>query len=118
MKTVKEWFHNVANDHDLEEDIRAELGYDPAIGRVGSVDVTVEDGIVSLKGTVYSLAQKWAVEHAVRGVAGVRDLDDDLLVDPPKDVVHSDAEIKDAAETVLKWTAGVPDGIDVSVLEG
>ena len=118
MKTIKEWFHDVAHDSDLEADIRAELGYDQTIGRVGGVEVTVEDGTVTLTGTVYSLAQKWAVEHAVRRVAGVRDLVNDLLVDPPKDVSHSDQEIADAATTVLRWTAGLPDGIDVSVLDG
>ena len=118
MKTIKEWFQDVANDSDLEEDIRAELAYDLTIGRVGGVDVSVEGGMVTLTGTVYSLAQKWAVEHAVRRVAGVNDLVNDLRVDPPKDVSHSDEEIASAAATVLEWTAGVPDGIDASVKDG
>ena len=118
MKTVREWFQKVANDHDLEEDVRAELAYDPAVGRVGSVDVSVRDGVVAVKGTVYSLAQKWAVEHTIRSVAGIRDVEMDLLVDPPKDVFHSDEEIADAVATVLRWTAGVPDGVQVSVQDG
>ena len=118
MSTLKRWLQDVARDHDLEEHVRAELGYDPAVGHVGSVEITAANGVVSVTGTVYSLAQRWAVEQAVRRVAGVTDVFNDLLVLPPKDVFHSDEEIADAVATVLTWTAGIPDGIEVSVLEG
>ena len=118
MKTIKEWFQVLADDTDLEEDIRAELAYDQTMGRVGAVEVAVEDGTVTLTGTVYSLAQKWAVEHAVRRIAGVKGLVNELFVDSPKNVSHSDAEIASAAGTVLEWTAGLPDGIEVSVKDG
>ena len=33
-------------------------------------------------------------------------------------MVRTDEEIADAAATVLEWTVGAPDGIEVSVLDG
>lgn len=118
MKTPRKWLQRIARDADLEQDVRAELDYDQSVGRVGSAEVEVSDGVVSVTGTVYSLAQKWAVEHAIRRVASVTEVINDLRVDPPKEIFHSDQEIADAVTTVLDWTAGVPDGIDVLVLDG
>ena len=118
MSIVKRWFHDVASDHVLEEQVRAEVHSDRAVGHVGSVDVTAANGVVSLTGTAYSLAQRWVVEQAIRRVPGVTAVLNTMLVLPPKDVFHSDGEIADAVATVLAWTSGIPDGIEVSVLDG
>ena len=118
MKDPKEWIEDIVTDHDLVQNVKTALEYDRSIGHVGSVDVSADDGVVTLTGTVYSPAQKSAVEHAVRRAAGVTVVINDLNVDSPKSVFRTDQEIADAATTVLEWTVGAPDGIEISVLGG
>lgn len=118
MKSPNEWLDGIITDHDLDETVRTALEHDRSIGQVGSVDVHVEDGIVTITGTVYSLAQKWAVEHAAQRGAGTAPVINDLRIDPPKTVFHTDQEIANAAATLLRATVGAPDGIDVAVLDG
>ena len=60
------------NEHDLADETSGELSYDPSIVGGDRVDVSAAEGIVTLKGEVDSLAQHWAMERAVRRVAGVR----------------------------------------------
>ena len=118
MKTPKDWMEDIVTDHDLLKGARAALESDRSIGHVGSVDVSADGGIVTITGTVYSHAQKWAVDHVVsRGVGPTRVVSR-LNVDPPKLVTHGDQEVADAAATVLRWTIGAPDGVEVSALGG
>lgn len=118
MKNPKEWIEDIVTDHDLVQNAKTALEYDRSIGHVGSVDVSADDGVVTLTGTVYSHAQKSAVERAVRRAAGVTSVINDLNLDSPKSVFRTDQEIADAASTVLEWTVGAPDGIAISVLDG
>jgi osmotically-inducible protein OsmY len=118
MKTPKEWMEDIVTDHDLVQGARTALENDRSIGHVGSVDVSAEGGLLTITGTVYSRAQKWAVEHVVRRAVGATRVVSYLNVDPPKAVSHGDQEIADAAATVLRSTIGAPDGVEVSVLNG
>src|SRR5215475_12442532 len=111
MRTVGQWFRTMVDDHHLEEDVREELAYDSTVGRAPGVDVQVDNGLVTLSGTVYSLAQRHAVEHAVRRVDGVFQVINSLAVDSRKEIPHDDQEIANGVATMLDWTAGVPDGI-------
>src|SRR5262249_22012439 len=113
MKTVGQWFRTMVDDYRLEQDIRDELAYDPTIGRAPGIDIQIDDGFVTLSGTVYSLAQRHAVEHAVRRVDGVFQVINGLSVDSRKDIAHDDSEIANGVGAILDWTAGVPDGIAV-----
>ena len=111
---VKEFVH----EHELADEVSAELSYDPSIVGGDRVDVSAAEGVVTLEGEVYSLAQRWAIERAVRRIAGVTDVNNDLVVVPPANLSRSDDQIESAVKTVLSWTASVPGGITASVAGG
>jgi len=79
----------------------------------------VVKGVVTLTGTVDSFAQKLAAERAVRYVAGVRALAEDLKVKLPSASRRTDAEIAEAVVNALKWNVSVPESrIKVRVEDG
>lgn len=96
------------SDTVIKEDVSAELAWDPAIN-TAQVGVAVKDGVVTLSGTLATYAEKWAVERAVRRVAGVRGIALDLEVNLVPGHVRSDTEIANAALQALRWHALVPD---------
>ena len=118
MKTPKGWMEDIVTDHDLVQGARTALEDNRSIGHVGSVDVRADGGRVTITGTVYSHAQKWAVEEVVRRAVGQTRVRSNLGVDRPKAVTHPDQAIADAAATVLRWTREAPDGVEVTVLDG
>src|SRR5690349_15819694 len=58
-------------DSNLQVDVSDELACDPAISHT-DIGVMVRDGVVTLTGTLPTMAEKHAVEDAVRRVAGVK----------------------------------------------
>ncbi|HEV8233642.1 MAG TPA: BON domain-containing protein [Gemmatimonadaceae bacterium] len=111
---VKEFVH----EHELADEVSAELSYDPSIVGGDRVDVSAAEGVVTLEGEVDSLAQRWAIERAVRRVAGVRGVNNDLVVVPPANLSRTDDQIENAVNTVLAWTATIPGGISATVAGG
>src|SRR6185503_12973161 len=65
MGTLKERIKESEREQELMDDISAELSYDPSIVGANRIDVSTAEGVVTLEGEVDSLAQRWAVEHAV-----------------------------------------------------
>src|SRR5215471_17764691 len=99
MATFKERveeFREGEHEQELADEISAELSYDPSIVGGDKIDVSTAEGVVTLEGEVDSLAQRWAVERAVRRVARVRGVNNDLVVLPPRNLSRSDDEIADA----------------------
>lgn len=66
-------------DLQLRQDIEEELLWDPMVN-AAQIGVTVNDGAVSLLGTVDTYAEKWAAEDATKRVSGVRAVAQDLTV--------------------------------------
>lgn len=66
-------------DNDLLASLQAELAWDPAVEARGIV-VAVKDGVVALAGQVSTYTSKWAAEKAVKSVAGVRGIANDINV--------------------------------------
>lgn len=118
FKERVEEFREDQQEKELADVISAELSYDPSLTGTDRIDVSTAEGVVTLEGEVDSLAQRWAVERAVRRVAGVRAVNNDLVVLPPKNLSRTDDEIAAAVETILAWNATIPAGIDSSVAEG
>lgn len=105
-------------DTQLKADVVAELGWDPSINATG-IGVIVKDGVVTLTGHLDSFAEKHAVEHAVRRVAGVRGIAVELDVKLSPGHKRTDSEIAQAALANLRWHALVPDElIKVEVEDG
>jgi osmotically-inducible protein OsmY len=68
--------------------------------RIGDIDVTVHDGVVTLNGRVPSLARKRLAGVLAWWVPGSRDVINGIAVDPPEE--DSDEAIADAVGVVLE----------------
>jgi len=105
-------------DRELQEDVLEELDWEPSVN-ASRIGVEVENGVVTLQGTVDSYAQKWAAERAARRVAGVRGLAMELEVMLSGSVARTDTDIALAAGNVIDWSASIPkDAVKVVVEKG
>jgi osmotically-inducible protein OsmY len=107
----------MANETVLVDGIRAEYVRDSRIPRPAEVAISVQDGTVTLRGTVGSIKERRAAAEIAKSVPGVRAVDDELSVNPldrPEDL-----ELKGAALQALMSSDDAPaDQIDVSVHAG
>ena len=102
------------NQNLISDEIRARYVRDPRIPHPGEVAVSERAGAVTLRGTVGKPQQRHAAVEIARSVSGVRDVYDELSVDPRDH--WDDAEIRGAALQALMSSSGVPaDQIDVKV---
>ena len=105
-------------DRRLQLDVLDELRWEPGV-KATDIGATVNDGVVTLEGTVDSYAEKWAAEKAVKRLPGVKALAMDIEVKVPGSSERSDTDIAQAAENALKWDVAVPHKqIKVSVERG
>ena len=79
-------------DMQLQESVMDELQWDPFLAS-SEIGVTVTDGIVTLYGSVDSLSKKIAAEKAVKKVAGVKALAEDIKVSGGLSNRKTDTEI-------------------------
>lgn len=105
-------------DHDLQQDVLAELRVGQDVADERFLAVTVEDGVVDLTGFAESHAQKWAIERAASRVVGVRDVRNYLEVRPRQVDQRADRDIEKAANHTLRWDARLPRGIHPEVTNG
>ena len=96
-------------DAALKEDVLAELKYEPSV-KVTDIGVLVNDGVVTLNGHTNSYNGKWEAVRAVKRIAGVKAIADDIEVKLPDTVSHTDTDIATAVEHHLKWSTTVPMG--------
>ena len=94
-------------DEELKKDVCAELMFEPAVN-ARAIAVTVSDAIVALAGTVDSYAEELAAERAVKRVAGVKGLVEEMQVSLPGTAKRTDEEIAKAAVRALQWNVSVP----------
>jgi osmotically-inducible protein OsmY len=94
-------------DTELMSDVQAELDWDSSVDDRGIV-IAVKDGIVTLAGHVGSYVDKWAAEKAVKGVAGVSAVANDIEVKIGTAGQRSDREVAEAAVNALKSNVSVP----------
>jgi len=105
-------------DGELVEQVEDALDWEPSID-VSDVDVTVDGGVVTLRGDVGTFAEKQAVERVVLSVYGVEGIANDLKVRLAREFERSDTDIAQAAVHAMKWNTQVPaDAVTVSVSDG
>lgn len=96
-------------DTEIKTDILSELKYDPSFNAT-EIGVLVKDGIVTLNGYASSFDEKLAAVHAVKRVAGVLAIADDIEL-KISDVNHrTDGEIATAAAHQIAWSTTIPAG--------
>lgn len=106
------------SDLQIQQDVMREMRWDTRIEPT-EVGVEVDNGVVTLTGTVESFAKKYAAMEAAHRVAGVLDVANDIAVHLPGSPGRTDTEIARAVRHALEWDAFVPDQrIRSSVSEG
>lgn len=95
-------------DRDIQHDVLLELRWDSRV-RETEIGVEVDNGVVTLTGTVDSYAKKIAAKEAAHRVCGVLDVADDVVVKLPGSLRRTDTEIAHAVREALEWNAFVPD---------
>ena len=102
---------------DVRAAVEAELGFDPL---VDSADISVMNigGNVNLTGTVPSYPQYLEAAAAVRRVAGVATVDNNLEVMLPDGDFRDDAKLTTAANNALAANVTVPDRVEATAEDG
>ena len=102
----------------LQQDVMKELKWEPTI-HAAEIGVGVKDGVVTLSGNVDSYAKKGAAEDAVKRVAGVKAVAEEITVKLAGTYRRSDEEIAQAASNAVQWNLWVPhDRVKVMVQDG
>jgi osmotically-inducible protein OsmY len=106
------------SDNQIQKDVIEELKWDPSIDHE-HIGVSVNDGIVTLSGTVPNFIEKHNAEKAAQRVAGVKALVEKIEVKLPGSLVRDDQEIAKAILDQFNWSALIPhDQIIVKVSDG
>ena len=109
----------VRDDAAIRDDVLSELEWEPMISKPTQIAVAVNNGVVTLTGSVDSYAEKYAAERAARRVWGVKAVANDIQVRVPTERVRTDADIAAAAVRALEWDTRVPhERIKVTVRDG
>lgn len=104
------------SDVDILTDVESALAVDPATDSY-EIAVTVNDGIVTLTGSVESFAEKEIAARVVKGVKGVVDVENELDITYP--VARSDSEIQAEIERRLELNPSIKESlIQVQVEDG
>jgi osmotically-inducible protein OsmY len=95
------------SDPQIQQDVLRELKWDARVEET-EVGVEVDNGVVTLTGTVSSWAKKVAAEEAAHRVYGVLDVANDIVVKMPGGTPVTDTEIAQAVRQSLEWDVFVP----------
>src|SRR5262245_38840610 len=99
---------HMTTDRELQEQLLAALEWEAGIN-AAHVGVSVNDGVVTLCGTVTTLREKWLAERTARHVRFVRAVANDIEVSVSDGARRTDSEIANAAANALDWDSAVPD---------
>ena len=105
-------------DKELKQHVQDALEWEPSVN-ASDIGVAVDDGVVTLRGSVGSYAQKVAAERATLRVYGVKAVANDVSVRLVSDDERTDTDIAQAALAALKWNTVIPaDRLTVTVANG
>jgi len=89
-------------DRQIHQAVLVELQWDTHVDET-EVGVEVDNGAVTLTGTVSSYAKKIAAQNAAHRVTGVLDVANDIQVEVPDELTRTDTEIAHAVRWMLEW---------------
>jgi osmotically-inducible protein OsmY len=107
----------IMSDAQIRQDILDELDFEPSVN-AAHIGVAVDNGVVTLTGHVSNYSEKFAAERATQRVKGVRAIAQEIEVRYPSDKKTADDEIAKRALNILRWSALVPQEIQVKVQNG
>jgi osmotically-inducible protein OsmY len=106
------------SDDELRTAVEAELLYEPRIDNDRQIAVAVHDGIVTLRGTVGSLRERFEANKAAKRVTGVMNVDDQLQVRILGSKSKNDAELRGDVLQALMLDSDVPPSVDAKAVAG
>lgn len=95
-------------DSEIQQDVLRELKWDTRVEET-DVGVQVDEGVVTLSGTVSSWGKRFAAEEAAHRVRGVLDVANDIAIKLPGTPGRTDTEIAKAVRNALEWDVFVPE---------
>jgi osmotically-inducible protein OsmY len=101
----------------LKQEIEQEMRWDPLVSS-GRIRVSVDEGNVSLIGSVNTCAEKWAAEAATRRVGGIRTVAQHVTVEILAGLERTDSQIAAATHSVLASNVNVPATVTAKVENG
>jgi osmotically-inducible protein OsmY len=105
-------------DKDLKQHVQSALDWDPSLD-ASDIGVSVDEGVVTLRGNVASYAEKIIAERVAVRVYGVKAVANDLMVHLVSGFERTDTDIAQSAVAALKWNTVVPkDRVTVTVANG
>ncbi len=105
-------------DRELQQHVQNALEFEPSI-EATAIGVSVDNGIVTLRGDVGTFHEKQTAERVTQSVFGVRGLANDLVVRPTNGYTRTDSDIARDAATALELNFIVPRAkVTVSVTDG
>src|SRR3990170_3334825 len=108
----------ILTDEEIQRKVLDELRWNPEVEPT-DVGVEVDDGVVTLTGTVESYPMKVAAEKAAHRVLGVKAVANDIYVKLPFDRTRSDTDIAAAAAHALEWNTQIPvERVNLTVRDG
>jgi osmotically-inducible protein OsmY len=105
-------------DKQLQTNVKLALDWEPSID-VADIGISVNSGVVTLRGDVKSYTEKKTAERVALAVYGVKAVANDINVRIPGMFERTDSEIALAIVNALKWNTTVPaDKVSVTVSNG
>ena len=104
-------------DSELQADVQEELEWEPSV-TASEIGVAVNNGAVTLSGTVPTYPEKYAAERAAQRVEGVKAVADEIQVKLAAGHHRNDTEIAEAAVRALRSHVWVPADVQAVVEDG
>lgn len=102
-------------DTELKQHVQNTLDWEPSV-EANDIGVSVDEGVVTLRGTVGSYVEKVTAERVTLQVYGVKAVANDLSIHLVSGYERTDMEIAQAAVAALKWNTVVSaDQVTVTV---
>ena len=105
------------SDSEVERWVSEELHFDPKLDSK-AIAVSVNDGEVTLRGTVGSFREKRDAEKTTRRVYGVKTVTNDLKVRLLTEHGRGDADLRGAVLRALQFDSMIPETVDARVDDG
>jgi osmotically-inducible protein OsmY len=106
----------MSND-ELRIAVEEELRWEPRIDSQ-AIAVDAHDGVVTLRGTVGSLRERFEANKATKRVYGVKNVDDQLQVKILGALSRDDADLRGAVLQALALNSETPSSVDAAAVNG
>lgn len=105
-------------DKELKQHVQNALDWEPSLDPT-DVGVSVDEGVVTLRGNVGSFSEKMTAERVTLHVFGVKAVANDLVVHLVNGFERTDTEIAQTAVAALKWNTVIPkDRVTAAIANG